>query len=211
MENIDIVINKRTRMIQDISKKVIGNDGENLQENLVFSFDDEFVDGQARVELQMPNKEKSYLILEKIDETYQIPIKSIITKTGKLNMQLVISEGIDEEEIPIFKSNIFYVIVNSSINAVEETPEGYSQWIDIANTKLNQIDNLDINVTKEEDTTTVTLTRKDGTEETVEIKDGTVNFASFEITDDMELICNTTDDMYLEFNINEVGELEVLI
>ena len=143
MENINIVINKKTRMIQEISKKVIGNDGENLQENLIFSFDDEFVDGQARLELLKPNKEKTYIIMEKIDETYQLPVKSIITKTGKLNMQLVIDEGTDTESIPIFKSNVFYVIVNSSINAVEEEPpEGYAQWIEIANAKINQMDLL---------------------------------------------------------------------
>lgn len=173
MENINIVINKKTRMIQEISKKVIGNDGENLQENLIFSFDDEFVDGQARLELLKPNKEKTYITMEKVDETYQLPVKSIITKTGKLNMQLVIDEGTDTESIPIFKSNIFYVIVNSSINAVEEEPpEGYAQWIEIANAKLNQIDNLDITAEKVETTTTITITKKDGTQENIEILDG---------------------------------------
>ena len=211
MENIDIAINKQTRMIDKISRTVIGNDGENLQENLVFSFNDEFVDGQARLELLMPNKQKSYITLEKNEETYQIPVKSIITKTGKLTMQLVIDEGIDEESIPIFKSNMFYVIVNSSINAVEEAPEGYAQWIEIANTKLNQIDNLDIDVSKEGKVATVTVTKKDGTEESVEIKDGAYDFATFEINNNMELICYTTDDMNLEFPLNNRGELEVLI
>ena len=143
MENINIVINKKTRMIQEISKKVIGNDGENLQENLIFSFDDEFVNGQARLELLKPNKEKTYITMEKVDETYQLPVKSIITKSGKLNMQLVIDEGTDVESIPIFKSNVFYVIVNSSINAVEEEPpEGYANWIEIGNAKINQMNLL---------------------------------------------------------------------
>jgi len=141
MENIDIVINKKTRMIDEISKTVIGNDGENLQENLVFSFDDEFVNGQARLELLMPDKTKTWFSLTPVDETYQLPVKSLLTKIGKIYMQLVIDEGTDEESVPIFKSNIFYVIVNKSINAVgEEPPEGYSQWIEIANAKINQMD-----------------------------------------------------------------------
>lgn len=179
MENINIKINKKTRMITELPRTVIGNDGENLQENLVFSFDDEFVEGQARLELIKPDKTKSYLVLSKVNETYQIPVKSVITKTGRLSMQLVIDEGIDENSVPIFKSNIFYVVVNSSINAEIEEPDEYPQWIDIANAKINsmdialeQVDNLDIDVNKIDNTTTVTVTKKDGTEKTVEIYDG---------------------------------------
>ena len=172
MENIDIVINKKTRMIQKMTKAIIGNDGENLQENLVFSFDDEFVNGTARLELLKQDNSKSYIMLEKVGETYQIPIKSVMTKKGKLNMQLVITEGTDDEEIPIFKSNDFYVIVNSSINAEIEQPEEYQEWIDVANTKLNQIDNLNITATKSDNTTTITITDKQGNLSTVEVLDG---------------------------------------
>lgn len=139
MENIDIVINKKTRMIQDLPRTVIGNDGENLQENLVFSFEDEFVEGQARLELLMPNKEKQWFPLTQVEETYQLPVKSILTKIGKIYMQVVVDEGTDENSVPIFKSNIFYVIVNKSINAVDEAPEGYELWIEIANAKINEM------------------------------------------------------------------------
>ena len=138
MNNINIKINKETRQV-DLSKSVIGNDGENLQEKLVFSFNN-FVNGTARLELLKHGATASYVMLTKVGETYELPIKSVITKSGKLNMQLVITEGTDDEEIPIFKSNVFYVIVNSSINAEIEEEEEYPQWIDVANTKLNEID-----------------------------------------------------------------------
>ena len=188
MENINIVVNKQTRMINEIQKKIIGNDGENLQENLVFSFDDEFVNGQGRLELIMPDKTKSWITLTKVDETYQIPVKTVMTKTGKVFMQLVIDEGTDETDVPIFKSNVFYVIVNTSISAVEETPpSGYEQWIEIANAKINAIDealvdtqealteanNLDLDVSKVDKTATVTLTKKDASVKTVTLNDGT--------------------------------------
>ena len=169
MENIYIKINKSTRQV-NLSKYVIGNDGENLQENLVFEFD-EFVDGTARLELSKGDT-KSYLMLTKEEETYQIPVKSVITKIGRLDMQLVITEGTDDEEIPIFKSNKFYVIVNPSINAEIEEPEEYPEWIDVANTKLNELDNIDIDAEKVEHTATITITQKDGTEKAVEIHDG---------------------------------------
>lgn len=170
MENINIYINKKTRQV-NLSKSVIGNDGENLQENLVFFFD-EFVDGTARLEIVKQNLAPSYIMLTKVDNTYQLPIKSIITKGGKINMQLVITEGTNNEDIPIFKSNEFYMIVNSSINAEIEEPEEYAEWIDIANTKLNEIDNLDIDATKSNHTATITITKKDGTEKSVQIMDG---------------------------------------
>ncbi len=138
MENINIKINKETRQV-NLSKSVIGNDGENLQDKLIFEFN-EFVNGTARLELLKQGETASYIMLTKVDETYELPIRSVITKAGKLNMQLVITEGTDDEEIPIFKSNQFYVIVNSSINAEIEEEEEYPQWIDVANTKLNEID-----------------------------------------------------------------------
>ena len=178
MENINIIIEKSSRKV-NLFKSVIGNDGENLQENFIFSFSDEFVDGTARLEIIKPSKTKSYMMLEKVGETYQIPVKSAITKNGKTSMQLVITEGTNDEEIPIFKSNIFYVVVNSSVNAEIEEPEEYSEWINIANTKLNTLDeailessNLDIDISKVDNTATITLTDKEGNTKSVEIYDG---------------------------------------
>ena len=92
MENINVKINRETRKIVDLPKSTIGNDGENLQENLVFSFEDEFVDGQGRLEIILPNKTRNFINLTKIGETYQMPVKSILTKTGRIYMQLVIDE-----------------------------------------------------------------------------------------------------------------------
>lgn len=177
MENIIAKIEKNTRKVF-LSKSVIGNDGENLQEKLVFSFIDEFVNGTARLELNK-NNTQSYIMLTKVDNTYELPIRSLITKVGKLDLQLVITEGTNENEIPVFKSNVFFVIVNSSINAEIEEDEEYPQWIDVANTKLNELDgaieeasNLNIEVSKSGTTTTVTLTDKDGETSSVSILDG---------------------------------------
>lgn len=177
MENIIAKIEKNTRKVF-LSKSVIGNDGENLQEKLVFSFIDEFVNGTARLELNK-NNTQSYIMLTKVDNTYELPIRSLITKVGKLDLQLVITEGTNENEIPVFKSNVFFVIVNPSINAQIEEEPTYPQWVDVANEKLNELDsaieeasNLNIEVSKSGTTTTVTLTDKDGETSSVSILDG---------------------------------------
>lgn len=213
MKNIEIKISKETRQVV-LTKYVIGNDNENLQGNLIFSFTDEFVDGQARLEYET-NEIKAYQILTKENETYIMPIKNVITKEGQVYMQLVVTEGINEDEIPIFKSNVFYVVVNESINAEIEQPDEYPTWIEIANTKLNEMDNLDIDVSKVDKTTTLTITKKDGTTDSVEILDGEkgekgdCNFATFTI-ENGNLIMNKTEDMLLDFEL-ENGYLNVII
>ena len=215
MKDIEIKISKETRQVS-CSKNIIGNDGENLQGNFIFSFLDEIVEGQARLEYSINNK-KAYQMLEKEGDKYKIPIKSVMTKKGKLLMQLVI--GTNEEEIPIFKSSVFSVYVRESINAEAEQPDEYLSWIEVANTKLNQIDNLDIGVSKVDNVSTLTITKADGTKESVEILDGEkgekgdageCNFATFEI-ENGSLIMNTNENMLLDFKINENGELEVVI
>lgn len=175
MINKEVLINKKTRAVingenGDLFR--LGVDGENLQENIVFKFDDEFVDGTARIEITMQDNTKSYIMITKVDETYVMPVKSILTKTGLNKMQLVITQGTDDEEIPIFKSKMFSFFIAESINADTEQPEGYPQWIDKANTKLNEIDNFDIDAIKELNEATITITDRYGVEKSVQIFDG---------------------------------------
>lgn len=140
MKEILINVSKETRMV-DLNKSIIGNDGENLQGKLVFTFIDEFVNGQARLEYEIKGN-KNYVVLDKENNAYTIPVKNVITKEGQIDMQLVVTEGVEEENNPVFKSNKFYLFCNSSINAVNEAPDGYELWIEQANAKLNRVDEV---------------------------------------------------------------------
>ena len=207
MNNIEIIINKENRMV-DLKKSSIGNDGENLQYNLVFSFLNGFVDGQARLEYQISG-EKYFAILEKHEETYTMPINSLLTKVGKILMQIVITQGTSEEEVPIFKSNVFYMFCNSSINAQTQEPDGYVEWLDIANTKLNELDNINIEATKENGVATITITNKDGSKEIVNLYDAEGAITNYEMLDNkpsingVELVGDKTLE---ELNIQEKGD-----
>lgn len=161
--NINIKIEKETRNVST-DKKVIGNDGENLQGDFIFTFDD-FVDGQAMLFYEIDG-ESRYDYLKKENETYVLPIKTTITKQGTIPMQLVIYENMKEDEVPIFKTNVFKVKVGRSIEDGIEQPEEYPSWLEIANTKLNEIDNLDISIKDG----VVTITKKDGTIESENVK-----------------------------------------
>lgn len=176
--DVVIKIQKSTRLV-DLSTYSLGNENENLQGNLIFEFRDEFVDGTARLEFS-DGTTKEFVMANKGNNSYIVPIKSELTKRkGNILMQLVITEGTDENEIPIFKSNVFTLNIEQSINADSEAPDEYESWLDIANTKLNSIDeaiqeanNLNIEATKEDNKTTITVTKKDGEKEVVEVLDG---------------------------------------
>lgn len=171
MKDILITINRETRMV-NLNKSTIGNDGESLQAKLVFSFEDEFVDGQARLEYTIGGQ-SFYALLKKVGETYELPVLPMLTKVGQIDMQLVISSG-TEEELSVFKSKMFYLYCNKSINSlIEEVPE-YPAWIDVANAKLDALDKIGITVEKVDNVSTLTITNSDGSTETVEILDGEI-------------------------------------
>ena len=133
-----ITINSKTSEVF-FDNGILGIDGENLQGKLIFSFD-EFIDGVARLEIEI-NGTKSYAMLTKENEKYTLPIKSFLTKTGKILFQLVIDQENIEESTPIFKSKIFYLMVSNSIEAEIEQPEELSTWIEMADQKLLEVDN----------------------------------------------------------------------
>jgi len=170
-KDITVYVNSKTSMV-DLHSSRLGISGENLQGNLIVKFDDEFVNGTAILEIQR-NNEKYYLVMQKENESYYLPIlSSLLSETTTIIMQIRITEGTDNESIPVWKSNKFYLKVEEAINAEIPIPEEYDEWIDIANAKLNEIDNIDIDVNKVGNTATVSITKKDGTEKNVPIYDG---------------------------------------
>lgn len=178
MKDIEIKISKETRMVY-LSKYTIGNDNENLQGNIVFTFDN-FVNGTARLEYVIRGQ-KYLQILTKEEKRYIIPIKSVLTKKGEILMQLVVVEPSETEEIPIFKSNVFKVYCNESINAEQEQPDEYPSWIEIISTKLASVDEaveqakrVNIDTERISDGVEITITKNDGTTETVKVNDGEI-------------------------------------
>lgn len=174
-KNIEITINSKTRKVT-FEDNFIGLNGENLQGNIIFKFDDVFVDGIPRVEVIKGNYKYIISEVEKVDETYIMQIKSSLLTDDSLVMQLVINEA--GTNIPVFKCNEFYLKIGESINAAATIVEDYSSWIDIANEKITEINeaitetnNLNLNVTKEDDIVTVSITKKDGSEEEISFTD----------------------------------------
>jgi hypothetical protein len=152
--------------------RTLAVDGENLMGNIIFDFVDEFVDGVARLEWEREDGVKDTRNMTKVGETYVLPIKSAITNEGKIIFQIVIDKVAVNEEIPIFKSEEIYAYVKNSIRAEGEQPEEFPTWMDVGNEKIAEMDNLNIEVNKVDNVTTVTLTDKQGEPHETEIYDG---------------------------------------
>lgn len=204
MNDILIKISKETRMV-DVSKSLIGNDGENLQGNLIFRFKDELVNGIARLEYEIQG-EKKYAILSKKGDEYVIPIKSVLTKVGQINMQLVITEDDTAQGVPIFKSNVFYVYCNKSINAEIEQSDEYESESFVLNYKqlLNKINDLEQKINK----------ILDGNYEIPETDNKQINFIPIGSDDSSELYdtqnkkVDVNENLYIKFD-NEEPDLYI--
>lgn len=197
MNDIIIRISKETRMV-DVYKSFIGNDGENLQGNLIFEFKDEVVDGVGRIEYEIQG-DKKYAMLSKIDNLYIIPIKSVLTVTGQINMQLVITEDDTEEGIPIFKSNVFYIYCNKSINAEIEEPEDYANWIEVANQNMIKMNKIIIEAEQMERE----ALQLDADVRQLEQDVNSLDLEVDNLTNNVNLIANDIDA-----HTNEINELE---
>lgn len=158
---INIKIERETRKVY-LDRAIIGNDNENLQDTLQFTFD-EFVNGAARLDYLLPDGANGFLPMQKVEESYTIPLKDVLMKEGLVYFQLVVTETEQESGIPRFKSNKFHFIIGESINAETEAPEQYETWIDIIEEKIAEVENIDIDVETIGEETKVIITKKDGT------------------------------------------------
>lgn len=141
-KNIVITIDAQSG-IATVNRDIIGAVGENLQGQFIVEFKGtEHVAGICWLEIKN-GVDKGYIELSPKGRIYVAPIKSGITNyTGKIEAQVRITQSYADDEIPIFKSNVFSLKTLESINALEEIPDEYPDWITIVNAKLAEIDNI---------------------------------------------------------------------
>lgn len=169
MNDLVIKVSKRSRLI-DLDHSTLGIVGENLQEKLIFTFQDEFVDGMARLEYEI-DSEKKYVLMERVGQSYTIPVRNVLlSKEGNVDLQLVITQ--EGTEIPVFKSEVFTLYCKKSIEAVGEAPSSYELWIEKANQILLEASRVDINGQKSGNETTIEITRKSGEKKVFKVLDG---------------------------------------
>ena len=170
MKDVIIKIDQNSMVYKQ--ETVLGISYENLQGKIIFKFLGTFPKGIAYLEYER-DTEKGYLQMNQVGEEYQLEIKSsLLTKEGRIYLQLRVTEDATPEGIPVFKSNKFYLEVKEAINATTEIPDEYPEWIDTANEKIKEMDNLNITTERVEDGVDIVLTDKKGVTTRTEVKDG---------------------------------------
>ncbi len=142
MKDIIITVNKKTRKVK-LNTDILGVVGENLQGQFIIDFDNELIDGACFLLCGKPDGESGYIAMTKdaSKKIYTAPIKSsLLTQTGNIFLQVKITQNSIDDEIPIFKSVVFSMAVESAINAETVIPEEYPDWEEVANAKLAEID-----------------------------------------------------------------------
>lgn len=170
MKDVIIKIDQNSMVYKQ--ETVLGISYENLQGKIIFKFLGTFPKGTAYLEYER-GTEKGYLQMNQVGEEYQLEIKSsLLTKEGRIYLQLRVTEDANPDGIPVFKSNKFYLEVKEAINATAEIPDEYPEWIDTANEKIKEMDNLNITTERVEDGVDIILTDKKGVTTRTEVKDG---------------------------------------
>ena len=123
MNDLIFTIDAETRKAT-ASKTFMGITGENLQDNLIFDFKNEFIDGVGILELES-NGNKYIYGMQKIQNRYVVPIQSsMLAYKGKAKTQLKV---VNESTGAIFKSRIFEIPVLEAISATDPAPAGNLQ------------------------------------------------------------------------------------
>lgn len=120
----------------NITCRELGVSYENEQETLIFQFNDQFIDGEACLEVEYPSGKKGFIELEKDNESYKIVVKSgLLTEKGYLKMQLRI-----ENQTDVWKSYQFEMVVIEAVNAVDKIEESYPNFATSTIAKLKKLE-----------------------------------------------------------------------
>lgn len=142
--DIIISVNAKTGEIYK-SAPVLGINGENVTGQIIVEFfNGAFVDGTAKLDIQR-GEETGYVEMTKdaVTKTYRLEIKSsLLAVVGIIKMQVNITQTKKGEEIPVFKSKVFELNVEESIEASAVIPEEYPTWIETANAKIAEMNAL---------------------------------------------------------------------
>ena len=171
MNDVIIVVDKNAMAYKKCSFQKIGNEQQNLQNKLKFGFEDEIVEGQAWLEFEIDGVKK-YTLMEKYENGYQIDIKDSLLTGSQVSVDLKITQDEEPEGVPVFITNIITFDVEKTINAEEEEPDNYPDWFESANKIINEANNLNLDINKNDNVSTITINKKDGTQKSVDVYDG---------------------------------------
>jgi len=166
-------------------------------------------------------------------------IKKAITKYQEVQFYIWLTKD-DVDFRSQTKTLKFYHNEDASDEITPEEISGVNTVINLLEEEITKVENMNLELSKSGRVTTLTVTDKDGETTSQEVFDGEgldfnwrgtelgvkketdedyeyvelvgeCNFATFDVNENMELVMNKTQDMLLDFSLNENQELEVVI
>lgn len=132
---VKISLNSATRKCVADSN-FLGFEGENQANTLVFSFTDGFIDGTAVLNIKR-GKDIGFVEVDKMQKTYELPVRSsLLAQIGDVEFQFVLNKA----DGTIIKFDSFIMTVEDAIDTDAPLPEEYPSWVEMANTKLSEVD-----------------------------------------------------------------------
>jgi hypothetical protein len=114
----------------------LGFEGENQANVLDFSFSGERIDGTAVLNIKR-GKDTGFVAVDKVGNGYQLPVRSsLLSQVGDITFQFVITTPSGA----IMKFDSFVMTVEDAIDTDVPLPEEYPTWVEMANTKLAEVD-----------------------------------------------------------------------
>ena len=167
----DIIIKVDTETGRAVSNtEILGIKGQNLQNKLIFKMSEK-IKGIAWCEVRQDNT-LSYIALKENNTGYEANILSSLLTTSSVDVNLRITETENSSGVPVFVSSIVSFKVLDALNATEKMPEEYPSWLDIANAKMQEIENVNIESERIDTGVLIKTTDNQGQTTTVELKDG---------------------------------------
>lgn len=160
--------------IKDNKHMIITDLGQTQNENIVTQMDiqvpEQYKDFTKTICFIFPDGTSGYETISN-DEIYTIP--NSVSKYSSVEFYVQLNK--DDK---VFKTETKEIKFFDNQNVVDEiTPEeldNFNSVLKILNEEITKVDNIDLDVTKEDNVSTITITKKDGTKKSVEVVDGVI-------------------------------------
>ena len=170
MNEYEITVNFGTGVADNKLLQLVQNDYNSTK--LKFIFDDS--GDRVLFKMLFPDGKDKYVAEVENEEVILGP--GLLSQEGWYQIEL--SRYYNDGRLTAYATLEFYV--REELIDTDE-PIEHDDRLPILDTLINEVDNIDIDATKEDSVTTVTITKKDGTEKSVEIYDGSTGITVFEI------------------------------
>ena len=162
MKDYNIVVNFQDGSIESNFMELVQNDYNTTTLNFKFDTDD-----RVLFKMLYPDNETEYII--DIENNQLVLGPGILSQDGIYKIEL--ASYPTDGRVTAYATMEFYV--RKELISTDEIVEPDDR-VPILDNLINEVDNINISATKEDDVATITVTKKDGTTDTVEIYDGEI-------------------------------------